>query len=230
MTSDSNIEEGAAIPTPWFKKKRIMIPVGFLVLAMLSSVFGSSSETSTSSSTSSASSSESAEPEEPVEVEPVGGRYGDYPAAQLKFVQTVDKAKTAIRDAETDLQESVALRARDKALCAILGKNNATNWTGLIGRIGANGEGKAYVTVDIGDDMKVSTWNNALSDFMDDTLIPTTSSFFDDLVALKKGDPVTFSGTFLSSSDSCLKKSNLTDLFYGRDPDFVFRFSDVSAR
>lgn len=230
MTSDFNIQEGAPMPRPWFKKKRFVIPLGFLVLAMLSGIFGSSPETSTSSSSSSASSSESAAPEEPVEVEPVGGRYGDYPAPQLKFVQTVDTAKTAISDAETDLQESVALRARDKALCKILGNNKATNWTGVIGRIGANGEGKAYVTVDIGDDMKVSTWNNALSDFRDDTLIPTTSSFFDDLVALKKGDPVTFSGTFLSSNDSCLKKSNLTDIFYGRDPDFVFRFSDVLAR
>jgi len=230
MTSESNIDESAPVSKPWFKKKRFVIPIGFLVLAMMSGVFSSSSETTSSPASSSATSSESAAPEEPAEVEPVGGRYGDYPVAQLKFVQTVDKAKTAIRDAETDLQESVALRSRDKALCAILGNNKATNWTGVIGRVGANGEGKAYVLVDIADDMKVSTWNNALSDFQDDTLIPTTSSFFDDLVALKKGDPVTFSGTFLSSNDSCLKKSNLTDIFYGRDPDFVFRFSDISAR
>jgi hypothetical protein len=230
MTSEPTIEEGAPVSKPWFKKKRFVIPIGFLVLAMMSGVFSSSSETTSSPASSSATSSESAAPEEPVEVEPVGGRYGNYPEAQLKFVQTIEKAKSTISDAETDLQESVALRSRDKALCAILGNNKATNWTGVIGRVGANGEGKAHVLIDFADDMKVSTWNNALSDFQDNTLIPTPSSFFDDLVALKKGDQVTFSGTFLSSNDSCLSKKNLTDFFYGRDPDFLFRFSDISAR
>jgi len=204
-----------------------------LLLALFGASAGTDSKTtdSNSANTSSAAPSEpAAEPEKPVEVEPVGGQYGEYPDAQIKFVDTVEKARTAISDAETDLQESVALRSRDKALCGILRNNKATNWTGVIGRVGANGEGKAYVLVDIAEDMKVSTWNNALSDFNDNTLIPTTSSFFDNLVALKKGDPVTFSGTFLSSNNSCLSKKNLTNLFYGRDPDFLFRFSNISAR
>ncbi len=204
-----------------------------LLIALFGASAGTDSKTTDSkiANTSSAAPSEpAAEPEKPVEVEPVGGQYGEYPDAQIKFVDTVEKARTAISDAETDLQESVALRSRDKALCGILRNNKATNWTGVIGRVGANGEGKAYVLVDIAEDMKVSTWNNALSDFNDNTLIPTTSSFFDNLVALKKGDPVTFSGTFLSSNNSCLSKKNLTNLFYGRDPDFLFRFSNISAR
>ena len=208
-----------------------------VIVVLLLALFGASSgsdnsstDTSGETTSNAAPSQPAAEPEKPVEVEPVGGQYGEYPDAQMKFVETVEKARTAISDAETDLQESVALRSRDKALCAILPKNKAINWTGVIGRVGANGEGKAYVLVDIADDMKVSTWNNALSDFNDDTLSPTTSKFFDNLVALKKGDPVTFSGTFLRSNNSCLTKKNLTDLFYGRDPDFLFRFSNISIR
>lgn len=204
-----------------------------LLLALFGASSGSNSTSTDSNNgkTSNAAPSEpAAEPEKPVEVEPTGGQYGEYPAAQMKFVDTVEKARTAISDAETDLQESVALRSRDKALCAILRNNKVTDWTGVIGRVGANGEGKAYVLVDIAEDMKVSTWNNALSDFSDNTLIPTTSNFFDNLVALKKGDPVTFSGTFLSSNDSCLSKKNLTNLFYGRDPDFLFRFSKITTR
>jgi predicted transcriptional regulator len=109
-----------------------------------------------------------------------------------------------------------------------LSGNKASNWTGVVRNVGANGEGKAYVEIEIADRIKVKTWNNALSDISDNTLIPTSSSFFDNLVSMNKGDLVTFSGTFLKSSNSCLKRSNLTETFYGISPEFIVRFSNVS--
>ena len=121
------------------------------------------------------------------------------------------------------------LRKRDKDLCKILSSNSAKNWVGVLTEVGANGEGKAYVEIELAEDVRVKTWNNAFSDLSDNTLIPTSVSFFDRLVALTEDTKVVWSGKFLSDSDSCLKKANLTDVFYGIDPQFVVRFSDIKA-
>jgi len=224
---NNNVESTPKSSRPWYKKKAIVIPLIILVLIIGGASNTEVQETATTETSASQNSSDS-NTEEPVEAEPVGGEFGDYPADQAAFVKIVEEAKGTIDAAETDLQESVALRARDKQLCALLTGNKATNWTGIVNNVGANGEGKAYVYIEIADKVKVMTWNNAFSDISDDTLIPTSSKFFDKLVAMKKGDLVTFSATLLKSSNSCLKKGNLTEFFYGQRPEFIARFSDVT--
>jgi len=233
MSKKDESELTPASKKPWWKNKKIMIP---LVLVFIVGAAGSSGDSEEKTSTPQATSSpgdETQEPvkaEEPVKVEPSGGEYGEYPAAQAKFINIIEAAKETIGNAETDLQRNVALRARDKDLCAILGNNKATKWTGLIDNVGANGEGKAYVEIKIADRITIKTWNNALSDFSDNTLIPTTSDFFDNLVAMKDGDLVNFSATFLKSSNSCLTKANMTEVFYGISPEFIVKFSNVSKQ
>jgi len=224
---NKNDESTPKTSRPWYKKKAIVIPLIILVLIIGGASNTEVQETATTETSASQNSSDS-NTEEPVEAEPVGGEFGDYPADQAAFVKIVEEAKGTIDAAETDLQESVALRARDKQLCALLTGNKATNWTGIVNNVGANGEGKAYVYIEIADKVKVMTWNNSFSDISDDTLIPTSSKFFDKLVAMKKGDLVTFSATLLKSSNSCLKKGNLTEFFYGQRPEFIARFSDVT--
>ena len=224
---NNNVESTPKSSRPWYKKKAIVIPLIILVLIIGGASNTEVEETATTETSASQNSSDS-NTEEPVEAEPVGGEFGDYPADQAAFVKIVEEAKGTIDAAETDLQESVALRARDKQLCALLTGNKATNWTGIVNNVGANGEGKAYVYIEIADKVKVMTWNNAFSDISDDTLIPTSSKFFDKLVAMQKGDLVTFSATLLKSSNSCLKKGNLTEFFYGQRPEFIARFSDVT--
>jgi hypothetical protein len=231
MAKDKEPELTPSENIPWFKKKKIIIPLILLVVVIGASSSGSSKDSADSDKTTPSASSEKAdEPvaEEPVKEEPAGGEYGNYPAAQAKFIKVIEVAKDKIDAAETDLQESVALRTRDKDLCAILGNYTATNWTGVIDNVGANGEGKAYVEIKLADNVKVKTWNNAFSDSGDGTLIPETSKFFNSLVALKKGDLVTFSATFLRGDNFCLKKANLTQTFYAIDPGFIVRFTNVS--
>jgi hypothetical protein len=229
--TENNVEPTPS-KSPWYKQKKIMIPLVSLVV--LISIVNSESESENSSAVESATSApaaqsqgtESPQPELVVEND---SEYGVYPSDQKDFIDVIVAARTAIADAETDLQESVALRQRDKDLCKILSSNTAKNWVGVITNVGANGEGKAYVEIELADDVRVKTWNNAFSDLNDNTLISTSASFFDRLVALTEDTKVIWSAKFLSSSDSCLKKANFTDVFYGIDPQFVVRFSDIKA-
>jgi hypothetical protein len=165
---------------------------------------------------------------EPV-AEPVSG-YGVYPAAQAQFVSIVETSATAISDSTTDLQRSQLVIQRDASLCALMPANHVDNWVGEVVGIGANNDGLAYVEVQLSPTVMIHTWNNAFSDFEDNTLIPPTQPFFQTLVPMEEGAKVSFSGDFLTGDDSCLKGSNLTDTFYGIDPDFIFRFSNVAPQ
>jgi len=149
------------------------------------------------------------------------------PLQQQQFMQVIEDGRSKVRDASTDLQRSAALRDRDKALCGVLSSYTASDWIGEIRDIGANGEGKAYITIVIGEDARVQTWNNAFSDIGDDTLIPDTNPIFDVILPLEKGDKVKFSAKFIKGRDTCLRQGNLTETYYGTDPEFIVRFSKV---
>jgi len=192
---------------------------------------GSSSSDSEDTNSASVEASASEAPEEVIPTEdPNMSDYGLYPQSQVDFISLVEKAREDLGDAETDLQESVIVRGRDKALCGVLSSRVANKWVGEVKDVGANGEGKAYLEIEIANDIRVQTWNNALSDIFDNTLIPTSSKFFDRLVAMQKGDLVYWSAKFLSDSNSCLKGANLTEYFYGKDPKFIVDFKDVKKQ
>jgi hypothetical protein len=224
-------ESNEITPTarPWYKKKRFIIPFALMVLIV--GFGGSSSSDSEETNSASVEASASQAPEEVIPIEdPNMTDYGLYPQSQADFVSLVEKAREDLDAAETDLQESVIVRGRDDALCGVLSSRVANNWVGEVKDVGANGEGKAYLEIEIANDVRVKTWSNALSDIFDNTLIPTSSKFFDRLVAMQKGDLVYWSAKFLSDSNSCLKGANLTEYFYGKDPKFIVDFKDVSKQ
>jgi len=177
---------------PWYKKKRFLIPLGSLLL--ISALTSTAEETVTSNANSSAiqptdtnTSEEVSQQQdtESIEIQD-SSEFGNHPENQNKFLQIIESAKEKIDAAETELQESVALRQRDNDLCAVLNGRTAKNWTGKITEVGANGEGKAHVEIEL-------EW----------------------------------SGKFLSGKDFCLKKANLTNVFYAIDPQFIVKFSDI---
>lgn len=155
--------------------------------------------------------------------------YGTYPAEQAAFVATIDDAVTQLDAAQTDLQRNQIIQARDAALCAAT-TNKAVNWVGKIIDVGANGDGYAYVRIEISPNVVIQTWNNAFSDGSDATLIRPEEAPFPNLVAMNNDTLVTFSGTFLGSDESCLKRANITEAFYGIDPNFIMKFSDIRSQ
>ncbi|RZS62210.1 hypothetical protein EV386_2531 [Xylanimonas ulmi] len=155
--------------------------------------------------------------------------YGTYPQAEADFVATVTGASDQYGAVETDLQRSEVVRNRNATVCSATG-GNATDWVGVVSDIGANREGKAWVEIELAPNVRVHTWNNALSDISDETLIDPSEPMFGGLVAMTKDQKVVFSGSFVADDSSCVKTSNMTETFGALDPQFVFKFSDVHAQ
>lgn len=155
-------------------------------------------------------------------------RYGGYDSQQREFVDAADMYREQWDSASTELQQSEAIRTRDAALCGIVPGGTVDGWVGKIIEIGANNEGKAHVRIEIADNLVVQTWNNAFSDYADNTLIDPSAPFFSSLTTMEEGSLVRFSGSFVpDGAGSCLKKANLTNVFYATDPNWIMSFSDI---
>ncbi|MBP3043703.1 hypothetical protein KKR91_03670 [Arthrobacter jiangjiafuii] len=231
----------------WFARHKVLTTIGALILV---SVFvnavsddGESSDASAETVTTesakpspipeTAAPTPSAEPTTPEAtqppapvVEPELG-YGSYPADEQAFIDAFEQGKTRYNEAETELQRSVALTERDTQMCGASGNGSMVNWTGKIVEIGANNDGLAHVKIELANGVKVQTWNNALSDISDNTLIPQSAPFFGTLSSMGEDTLVTFTAESVASDTSCLTTTNLTQAFSAVDPNFLVRFSDV---
>jgi len=156
------------------------------------------------------------------------------PEDQAAFCGLIDEAAQMYRSASNDLKKSAVRGQRKGALAEVLGRGRVTGWVGHVSQLTTNGDGKAVLTVDLPCDAAVSTWNNALSDVMDETLIPQSSELFSVLADLdeggwgKKGSAVRFTGQFVGGrGPDGYGEMSLTELGAMTDPSFVFRFAAV---
>lgn len=91
------------------------------------------------------------------------------------------------------------------------------------------GGDSSVITIEMADDIEVSTWNNALSDLMSDTLIDESSDLYASMTSLSEGDDVVFSGKFVKDSYDCLLESSITDRGGMETPTFIMRFKELAA-
>lgn len=118
---------------------------------------------------------------------------------------------------------------RDKSLCAQLSSLSVSDWVGTVKTIDSNSDGKGVLAVSLAPDITVQTWNNELSDIGSDTLIQPGTQLFASASAMKTGDLVRFSGTFLPGAEGdCLEEASLTLEGKVESPDFIFRFSGIT--
>jgi len=153
------------------------------------------------------------------------------PVSERAFVEAVESFYTPYAEAPNDLQKSSLRTQRRNKLAEILPELQVRGWVGVIDSDGTTSEGKAYVTIRLGGgkNVKVMTWNNALSDVSASTLIGQDNPVYSALSHLKQGDSVKFDGTFLLdpvSRDYCWEAS-LTEEGSMTDPDFLMRFSEI---
>jgi len=143
------------------------------------------------------------------------------PNRQLAVVKIIDDARAEYADCENALKCSSVIKRRDKAIAANLENANFTNWIGRIKTLDTTSDGDAIVRIQaFKTSIDVGTWNNSLSDVMDETLIKNGSKMYDRLAEMEIDDLVVFSGRFI-------REGSLTEAGNARAPHFIVRFSDV---
>lgn len=190
---------------------RAALAIGLLVIIVYASMGDS-----TSSSTSASADSKAQEPSYIV------------PAEQSAFIEIVEKYREGYRGAGNELVKSEMRDARAMAMMRSDVEQKISQWTGTVIQLDVTGDGEAILRVELANDLTVGTWNNSLSDIGDETLIPRGHPVYRTLRDLKRGDRVTFAGTFLPSELDYYKESSLTLEGSMTDPEYLFRFTRVT--
>lgn len=152
------------------------------------------------------------------------------PPLETRFVEIVSTAQSESRKAENDMQRGGIKAKRDQALCEAMATPAVTDWIGTVTKIDSNSDGKGVLQISIAPDILVKTWNNALSDIGSKTLLEPGSPVFVSASAMKSGQRVVFSGDFTRGSQGdCLGEGSMSLRGKIEDPEFILRFSKISA-
>jgi len=146
---------------------------------------------------------------------------------QEAFVEAVRNSKAAYESAPNEMLKGATRPARGRELCGVLPDGTVSDWTGEIVRLSSNNEGKGVVSVELAEGVFMKTWNNALSDRGDRTLIETSSPLFARVASLAVGQRVRFSGDLVRDGLDCFKEGSLSVDGAMTEPEFIIRFTDI---
>jgi hypothetical protein len=149
--------------------------------------------------------------------------------SERDFITTLKYTRQQYNAGANDMAKGAIRPARKTALCNFLVGLEATNWVGKIAKLSTNNDGRGVLAISIGDDMQVKTWNNALSDIGDHTLIDPSSNLYRRALNLQTGQIVSFSGHFFRNDTDCIQETSLSMSGSMQEPEFLFQFSDVSS-
>jgi hypothetical protein len=153
---------------------------------------------------------------------------GDMPQDQKQFIEIVERFDRAYAQADRDIAKDATRLQRAKAICAAIRTPLVQNWTGTVFKVSSNREGKGVLELTLSTHMRVTTWNDTIADIGDNTLIDPKSPLFDQAILLKKNQQVLFSGSFIPDSMDCFRETSMTLSESMDEPEFLFRFSDIS--
>ncbi|CAO3423065.1 hypothetical protein [Azospirillum doebereinerae] len=150
------------------------------------------------------------------------------PADQVGFLALIEDARNQYNGAANDMAAGGLRAARRDNLCRLFANGYAVrNWVGQITTLSSNSDGKGVLAVEIAKGVELKTWNNALSDVSDHTLLDPSSPLFTKLSQMSKNTAVMISGRFLKGKTDCVAESSLSQAGSMRSPEFIFAFSDV---
>ncbi len=150
---------------------------------------------------------------------------------QVEFIRAVTTARLEYRNAVNDLAKGGVRRNRAKSLCRLLPKSRVQDWSGKLYNLTTNGDGLGVVTIDLGNQVWVKTWNNSLSDIGSNSMMDPDSGVFRKFSVLKEGQRIRFSGRLIRkrSAPDCFEESSITMNGSMDEPEFIIRFSNVET-
>jgi len=150
------------------------------------------------------------------------------PNQEAEFINTVSVAQRGSAQAANDMQRGGIKATRDEAICGLFaGSFTVENWVGTVKTIDSNSDGKGIMGISLAEEITLTTWNNDLSDIGDNTLIQPGTELFQTASSLRKGQTVSFSGSFMPKREGCVDESSITLRGKLDDPEFIFRFARV---
>lgn len=150
------------------------------------------------------------------------------PQEQAAFVEAALGFAGAYEEAPNELKKSALRAQRAQALERVLGKKmRVSGWVGRLRSMGTTGQGQAHIEIEA-QGVKFKTWNNALSDVGDRTLIAQDSPVYAQVADMTKGDVVEFTGTFMRSSQDHVKEASISEAGSMTAPEFILRFEAIS--
>jgi hypothetical protein len=151
---------------------------------------------------------------------------GQQTADEKAFTKAVSDARNKYQAAGDEDRMSLQ-SSRAAAICNAVKQPAVQSWIGAIKEIDKDAGGRTIVAVALPDGTLVKTWNNAMSDVEDKTLILPGSPLAATLGKLDAGDTVRFSGTFFTDEPDCYRSSRLSLDQSMLEPSFLFRFTEV---
>jgi hypothetical protein len=149
-------------------------------------------------------------------------------ADQEGLIQVVQAAVRQYHDGQNDMQKGAARPMRAQAIARVVPSRRVHDWIGTVTELTTNGEGKGVLMIQSGPDTSVRTWNNALSDISDTTMIDPQSPLFQTVLQLHKGQKVRFSGTFMASQTDYIEECSMTLGGSITEPEFIMRFASIA--
>lgn len=208
-------------------KKQVLLVygIGFLVLMIIS---GATSDKTNPKDKTSTSDSQVEQNQENEEKSTIGA------PDQIAFHTKLKEIKSKYNDAEGEMKKSAVYRDMVSYLQSYLKSGNIQNWEGEITDIKTTEGGKKVsVTIESNlnnNEIKYGTWNNELSDWGSNSMIPIGSKVYKDLENIKEGNNVVFSAQFVYDDKRGFKEQSLTESGFVEKPDFVLRFMSIKKK
>jgi TonB family protein len=151
------------------------------------------------------------------------------PAGEQDFIRAIQQSQLAFQSAPNEMAAGGIRFQRRVAICRILPAMFVSKWVGRVTTLESNSDGKGVLEISLADGISVKTWNNDISDISDHTLIEPSSALFAAVSQRKVGDQGLFSGTFFPGGNvDCVKEASVSLHGSMKEPEFVFRFADVT--
>ncbi len=100
------------------------------------------------------------------------------------------------------------------------------SWVGQVSDLGTTGDGFAHVSVRLPcpTEVHLKSWNNAISDVNDGTLLKQDSPAYQALAKLQEGAVVRFSAEVIADRRDTFRESSISEQGSLKSPEYVVRF------